>query len=132
MARGVLLEITPLAELCWSTVRRQAIHSTFVQGYDLLVAGTLRSPLWPPWQAPRLMMMPIDLLSTGINSSLMLPLTAGWLGRGVGRVGSSRRLVLGAIGVALLSMIYLAVMWLLGRWTFTRVLHSSFPSAICC
>ena len=121
-ARGILLEIAPLAT--WSA-SGAVIHWTFSQGYNYLVAGTLSVAAVAAVAGTRLMMMPINLLSTGIGT-LMLPTTAGWLQHHKPR-RVFRRLVLFAIGVALLSMIYLAVMWLLRDWIFTRVLHKQFP-----
>jgi O-antigen/teichoic acid export membrane protein len=120
-ARGILLEIAPLAT--WSA-SGAVIHWTFSQGYNYLVAGTLSVAAVAAVAGTRLMMMPINLLSTGI-STLMLPTTAGWLQHHKPK-RVFRRLVLFAIGVALLSMIYLAVMWLLRDWIFTRVLHKQF------
>jgi len=120
-ARGILLEIAPLA--AWSA-SGAAIHWTFSQGYNYLVAGTLSVAAVAAVAGTRLMMMPINLLSTGI-CTLMLPTTAAWLQHHKPR-RVFRRLVLFAIAVALLSIIYLAVMWLLRDWIFDHLLHKHF------
>ena len=120
-ARGILLEIAPLA--IWSAAG-SAIHWTFSQGYNYLVAGTLSISAVAAIAGTRLMMMPINLLSLGIGT-LMLPTTAGWLlHHKPQRV--FRRLVLFAIGIALLSIIYVLIMWLLRDWIFAHLLKKAF------
>ena len=76
-AQGILREIVPLA--AWSTAGA-GIHWAFSQGYIYLVAGTLDVATVAAIAATRLLMMPVNLISTGIGS-LMLPLAAGWLHR---------------------------------------------------
>jgi O-antigen/teichoic acid export membrane protein len=120
-ARGILVEIAPLAT--WSAAGA-AIHWTFSQGYNYLVAGTLSVSAVAAIAGTRLLMMPVNLLSTGIGT-LMLPTTAGWLvHHKPQRV--FRRLLLVAAGIALLSIIYIGVMWLMRDWIFTHVLKKTF------
>lgn len=120
-ARGIMMEIAPLAT--WSAAGA-AIHWTFSQGYNYLVAGTLSVSAVAAIAGTRLLMMPINLLSTGIGT-LMLPTTAGWLmHHKPQRV--FRRLLLFAAGIALLSIIYIVIMWLTRDWIFTHVLKKSF------
>lgn len=120
-ARGILLEIAPLAT--WSAAGA-AIHWTFSQGYNYLVAGTLSVSAVAAIAGTRLLMMPINLLSTGIGT-LMLPTTAGWLLQHKPQQ-VFRRLLLVAAGIALLSIIYIGIMWLMRDWIFTHILKKSF------
>jgi O-antigen/teichoic acid export membrane protein len=120
-ARGILLEIAPLAT--WSAAGA-AIHWTFSQGYNYLVAGTLSVSAVAAIAGTRLLMMPINLLSTGIGT-LMLPTTAGWLLQHPPR-RVFRRLLLFTGGIALLAVIYIGIMWLMRDWIFTHVLKKTF------
>jgi O-antigen/teichoic acid export membrane protein len=120
-APGLLREIAPLA--AWATAGA-AIHWTFSQGYIYLVAGTLGVTAVAAISATRLLMMPINLLSVGIGSSMM-PLAARWLHQQGGRV-LFRRLCLGALGMALTTLAYFAALWLLRDWIFGALLKKQF------
>lgn len=120
-AQGILPEIIPMST--WSTAGA-AIHWTFTQGYTYLVAGVLSVSAVSAIAATRLLLMPINLLSTGIRS-LMLPLAASWLDRH----GASvvwRRLIMFAISLATVSLCYFGVLWLLRDWIFDTVLKKQF------
>lgn len=119
--QGILREIAPLA--AWSTAGA-AIHWTFSQGYIYLVAGTLDIAAVAAIAATRLLLMPVNLLSTGIGS-LMLPLAAGWLQQHGTRL-LARRLCLLAVGLAAATLCYFAVLWLSRDWLFTVVLKKQF------
>ncbi|MHB8535632.1 MAG: lipopolysaccharide biosynthesis protein [Sulfuricaulis sp.] len=119
--QGILREIAPLA--VWSTAGA-AIHWTFSQGYIYLVAGTLDVTAVAAIAATRLLLMPVNLLSTGIGS-LMLPLASGWLHQH----GASlllRRLSLFALGLAAATLCYFAILWLARDWIFSVVLKKQF------
>jgi O-antigen/teichoic acid export membrane protein len=120
-ARGILVEIAPLAT--WSAAG-SAIHWTFSQGYNYLVAGTLSVSAVAAIAGTRLLMMPINLLSAGIGT-LMLPTTAGWLQHHKPQ-RVFHRLLLVAAGIALLSVVYIGIMWLMRDWIFTHLLKKSF------
>jgi len=120
-AHGVLREIVPLA--AWSTAGA-GIHWAFSQGYIFLVAGTLDVATVAAIAATRLLMMPVNLLSTGIGS-LMLPLAASWLQRHGARL-LWRRLCLMALGLGALTLCYFAVLWLTRDWLFAVVLKKEF------
>jgi O-antigen/teichoic acid export membrane protein len=120
-AQGILREIAPLA--AWSTAGA-GIHWAFSQGYIYLVAGTLDVATVAAIAATRLLMMPVNLLSTGIGS-LMLPLAAGWLHRHGARV-LWRRLCLLAMGLGAVTLCYFAILWLLRDWLFAVVLKKEF------
>jgi len=120
-AKGILREIAPLA--AWSTAGA-AIHWTFSQGYIYLVASTLSITAVSIIAATRLLMMPMNLLSTGIRS-LMMPLASSWLHKhGASLVW--RRLILFALGLAVMTLFYFAVLWLLRDWIFEVVLKKQF------
>ncbi len=120
-AAGILRTIAPIA--AWSTAGA-AIHWLFSQGYMYLAAGTLDLTAVAAIAATRLLMMPLNLLSTGIGT-LMLPLTAGWLHHH-NVTYAWRRLSLFALGLACVSICYFAVLWLTRDWIFTVVLHKQF------
>ncbi len=120
-APGILREIAPLA--VWSTAGA-VVHWSFSQGYSYLVAGTLDITAVAAIGATRLLMMPINLLSTGIGS-LMLPLASSWLHQhGAGTV--LRRLSLFAAGLAAATLCYFVLMWLVRDWLFATVLRKQF------
>jgi O-antigen/teichoic acid export membrane protein len=120
-ARGILREIVPLA--AWSTAGA-GIHWAFSQGYIYLVAGTLDVATVAAIAATRLMMMPVNLISSGIGS-LMLPLAAGWLHRHGARL-LWRRLCLLALGLGTVMLCYFALLWSLRDWLFAVVLKKEF------
>ncbi len=119
--RRLMREIAPLG--LWS-LAGAAIHWSFSQGYSYVVAGALDVTAVAAIAATRLLMMPINLLSTGIRS-MMLPMTANWLDRG-GVSSTLRKLVLFAIAIATIAMAYFASMWLLRDWIFANVMHKQF------
>ncbi len=115
-AHGVLRSIAPLA--AWSTAGA-AIHWAFSQGTLYLVAGTLDVTAVAAIAATRLLLMPVNLLSTGIGS-LMLPLASGWLHRhGAGVL--LRRLGWFALALTVVTGCYFAPLWLARDWIFTVV-----------
>jgi O-antigen/teichoic acid export membrane protein len=119
--QGMLREIAPLA--VWPTAGA-ATHWAFSQGYIYLVAGTLDVAAVAAIAATRLLLMPVNLLSTGIGS-LMLPLASGWLQRH-GAPLLWRRLCLLALVVAAATLCYFALLWLLRDWIFAVVLKKQF------
>jgi O-antigen/teichoic acid export membrane protein len=119
--RGILREIAPLA--AWPTAGA-AIHWTFSQGYIYLVAGTLDVAAVAAIAATRLLLMPVNLVSTGIGS-LMLPLASSWLHQH-GAALLRRRLWLMALGLAAATLCYFAVLWLLRDWIFAVILKKQF------
>jgi O-antigen/teichoic acid export membrane protein len=119
---GLLRNIAPLA--AWSTAGA-AIHWAFSQGYIYLVAGTLDIAAVAAIAATRMLMMPVNLLSTGIGS-LMLPTTSGWL-RKHGAALVRRRLSLLAAGMAVTALCYFGILWVTRDWLFDHVLRKQFP-----
>ena len=119
--QGILRDIAPLA--AWSTAGA-AIHWAFSQGYIYLVAGTLDVVAVAAIAATRLLLMPMNLLSTGIGS-LMLPLSSIWLQQH-GSAVLWRRLCLLALGLAVAMLCYFIVLWWWRDWIFAEVLKKQF------
>lgn len=118
---GILRRIAPIG--AWA-VTGAVIHWSYSHGYNYLVAGTLDVAAIAAIAATRLLLMPINLLSTGIGA-LMLPLTSAWL-HTLGAAVVLRRLSLFASGVATVALVYLAVLWLTRDWIFATVLNKQF------
>jgi O-antigen/teichoic acid export membrane protein len=120
-ARGILLQMVPVG--AW-TVAGAAIHWTFSQGYNYLIVGTLDVNAVAAAAATRILLMPVNMLSTGIGS-LMLPTASGWLlSHGARTV--FKRLSLLAAGLAGLALCYLGVVWICRDWIFASMLHKQF------
>jgi len=120
-AHGILKEIAPLA--LWSTAGALT-HWSFSQGYSFLVASKLDVPAVAAIGAIRLLMMPINLISTGIGS-LMLPLASRWL-HDQGMAVAFKRLCLFAVGLACGALVYFGVLWLIRDWIFSVILKKQF------
>jgi O-antigen/teichoic acid export membrane protein len=115
---GLLADIAPLA--LWSTAGA-AVHWLFSQGYLYLVAGLLDLQAVAAIAATRLVLMPVNLLSTGLGS-LMMPLAATWLARHGERV-LLQRLLMGAAALGGCALAYAGALWLLRDAVFDGVLH---------
>jgi len=120
-APHILGEIAPLAT--WS-MAGSAIHWTFSQGYTYLVAATLDVTAVAAIAATRLLVMPINLLSSGIGT-LMLPLSSGWL-KEHGASLLWKRLLLFGVAMAVVAMGYFALLWLARDWIFDELLRKQF------
>jgi len=107
----------------WAT-SGAAIHWIFSQGYSYVVAATLDITAVAAIAATRLLLMPINLLSTGI-SSLMLPTTSEWLRHHSVRVVFGRLLAV-ALAIGIAASMYLGIMWLSRDWIFATVLKKQF------
>jgi O-antigen/teichoic acid export membrane protein len=120
-AHGILLQILPVG--AW-TVAGAAIHWTFSQGYNYLLVGMLDVKAVAAAAATRLLMMPVNMLSTGIGS-LMLPTASVWLQHhGTRRV--FKRLAVLSFCLAGVAVCYLSLVWLCRDWIFTRIFHKEF------
>jgi O-antigen/teichoic acid export membrane protein len=120
-APGILAEIAPGA--LWTTAGA-AIHWLFSQGYSYLIAATLDLGAVAAVAATRLLLMPINLVSTGV-CSLMLPVTAGWL-QELGVRAVFRRLLLFAAVLVAGAGCYMVAMWLARDWIFGHVFQKQF------
>ena len=118
---GILRAIAPIG--AWSTAGA-GIHWAFNQGYSYLIAGTLGVSAVAAIAATRLLMMPVNLLSTGMGS-LMLPMAARWL-HNHGPASVLKRLALFTLGLSCAALLYFGIMWLLRDWIFDSILHKHF------
>jgi O-antigen/teichoic acid export membrane protein len=116
-APGILRSIAPFG--VW-TVSGMAIHWLLSQGYNFLIAAELDVSAVAAVAATRLLVMPINLLSTGIGS-LMLPTTTEWLASRSTAV-VFRRLLYIAGGLAIAAFLYCSTLWWARGWVFDNVL----------
>lgn len=118
---GLLREIAPLG--AWSAFGG-GVHWLFSQGYNYLVAGSLDVTAVAALAATRLLVMPVNLLSTGI-ATLMLPTVSAWM-QHFSLTKVFKRLVLVSAGLGGLACCYLLLMWLARGWIFDDVLRKHF------
>jgi len=103
-----------------------AIYWTFTQGYNYVIFGALDVTAVAAVAATRLLMMPVNMLSTGVGS-LMLPTTSGWLKQHGSRVIFVRLLLL-SLGLSCVALCYFAVLWVLREWIFLDLLKKQIAS----
>lgn len=115
---GVLRAIAPLG--AWSAFG-SGVHWIFSQGYNYLVAGMLDVRAVAALAATRLLVMPVNLLSTGI-AALLLPTATRWQ-RDLPPMSVLRRLALASTAIAAIACVYLMAMWLARDWIFSTVLR---------
>lgn len=120
-AHGILLKIAPLG--LWSA-GGAVIYWTFSQGYNYLVAGTLDVTAIAAIASTRLLLMPVNLLSSGIGA-LMLPLTSNWMQYHSAAM-VMRRLALFALLMAGAALCYFVLLWFTRDWIFIVVLKKHF------
>lgn len=120
-APHILREIAPLA--FWST-SGAAIHWTFSQGYNYLAAATLDVTAVAAIAATRLLVMPVNLLSSGLGA-IMIPVASGWL-QAHGAPVLWRRLMWFGLVVGAFAFIYLVALWVFRDWVFGVVLEKDF------
>jgi O-antigen/teichoic acid export membrane protein len=116
-AQTIVREIIPLG--AWS-ISGSAIDWVFNQGYTYLVASMLNVQAVAALAATRLLVMPVNLLSTGV-SQIMLPTASGWL-RVHGPRNLYRRLLLVSVVLSFLILCYFGIMWAVRDWIFLHVL----------
>jgi O-antigen/teichoic acid export membrane protein len=117
-------DIAPLG--AWS-VTGAAVHWGFSQGYMYIVAATLDVRAVAAIAATRLLLMPVNLMTSGMMP-LMLPLTSRWL-HDHGRTEVRRRLAQLGCALALGTVSYFGILWLLRDWIFAAVLKKHFDHA---
>jgi O-antigen/teichoic acid export membrane protein len=118
---GAFKSVAPLG--AWA-LAGAAIHWTFSQGYVYLVAGTLDVTAVATLAATRLLMMPVNLMSSGIGS-MTFPIVTRWLQHHSVR-SVFYRLSMVAGSIAALAMVYFLVMWFLRDWIFGHVIKGVF------
>lgn len=97
------------------------VHWSFSQGYNYVVAGTLDLVAVAAINAVRLLMMPANLMVSGIKQ-LLLPMAARWH-QDQGFDPMLRRLALIAALIAGLTLAYFGLLWLLRDWVFLELLR---------
>lgn len=115
---GLWRELAPLG--AWA-MAGCIIHWSFAQGYNYVVAATLDLSAVAAINATRLLMMPANLMVSGIKQ-LLLPMAARWNDQ-LGLDPMLRRLVLFAGVVTLLHLIYFAALWVFRDWVFVELLR---------
>ena len=101
------------------------IYWLFNQGYNFLTAVTLDLAAVAALAASRLTLMPINLLLAGMQKQLT-PLASDWM-HGMGARRTLRRLMLFSLVLALFTLLYGAVIWLLRDWIFLDLMRKDFP-----
>jgi len=101
-----------------------AIHWAFAQGFIYIVAGTLGVTAVATISATRLLLMPVNLMASGLGS-MTFPTVSRWLQHHpVNDV--FKRLSLLAAGIAALGGLYVLIMWIFRDWIFTYVTKGQF------
>jgi O-antigen/teichoic acid export membrane protein len=120
-APRIIAELAPLGT--WALIGA-AIHWSFSQGFIYVVAGTLGVTAVATISATRLLLMPVNLMATGLGS-MTFPTVSRWLQHH--RVGDVfKRLSLLAGGIGGLALLYELVMWIFRNWIFTHVVKGQF------
>jgi O-antigen/teichoic acid export membrane protein len=120
-APRVVAEMAPLGT--WAIIG-SGIHWTFAQGFIYLVAGTLGVTAVATISATRLLLMPVNLMASGLGS-MTFPTVSRWLQHhSVQNV--FKRLCLLAAGIAGLGALYIVVMWFSRDWIFAHVTKGQF------
>lgn len=122
--RGKLRELAPLGS--WSAFG-SGVHWLFSQGYNYLVAGLLDIHAVAALAAMRLLVMPVNLLSTGI-ATMLFPTVTHWL-QHMPAPRVFRRLTLFAAGLAVLACFYLVIVWFAKNWVLAHILKKQFGHA---
>jgi O-antigen/teichoic acid export membrane protein len=121
--RGILLSLVPSG--VWTTAG-SVTHWLFSQGFNFLIAGMLGVAAVAAVAATRILIMPVNLLSTGIGT-LLYPTVAGWLTRhSVKKVLNRQLLIAGSLALA--AVCYFALIWLMRDWLFLHVLKKQVPN----
>lgn len=119
---GLWRELAPLG--AWA-MAGCLIHWSFSQGYNYVVAATLDLAAVAALSATRLLMMPANLMVSGIKQ-LLLPMAARWHdSHGLDLM--LRRLFAFAGLVAVLHLLYFSLLWLLRDWVFAELLRKQLP-----
>jgi O-antigen/teichoic acid export membrane protein len=116
-APNALAEVLPLGY--WSAAG-SATYWLFYQGYTYLTAIKLDVAAVAALAATRLLLMPVNLLATGVRQILM-PTAAGWY-REHGMQALLRKVALISLGLVVLMACYDVLLWLLRDWIIDTVL----------
>ena len=114
-------EMVPLGS--WSALGA-GTHWGFSQGYNYVVAAILDVGAVAALAATRLLMMPINLLSSGI-SQLMMATASSWLLHHGAR-SLLKRLMMIAAGLGALACCYFLFVWFFQDWIFEHLMKKHF------
>jgi O-antigen/teichoic acid export membrane protein len=117
-AAPVLREIRSMA--VWSATGALMYHFLY-QGVNYVLASRLDLKAVADVNATRLLLMPVIVLTVGVQS-LLIPTAAAWYAE-AGLASLMRRLVGFIVGMGLLDLLYVAVMWLSRGWLIGTMLH---------
>jgi len=120
-ARGRLAEIARTG--AWAAAGG-VIYWLFTQGYSFVAAATLDITGVAALAASRLLMMPINVMSTGVQKQLV-PIASGWVHQS-GVAATFKRLLLFSACMGGLTLVYGVVVWLLRDWIFVDLMRKSF------
>ncbi|KCB44327.1 polysaccharide biosynthesis protein [Bordetella hinzii 5132] len=124
-AQAVPGRLREIARMGFWAASGGVIYWLFNQGYNFLTAATLDLAAVAALAASRLTLMPINLLLAGMQKQLT-PLASGWM-HAMGARRTLRRLMLFSLALALSTLLYGAVIWLLRDWIFLDLMRKDFP-----
>jgi O-antigen/teichoic acid export membrane protein len=115
---GILRKIAPHG--MWTT-SGTVIHWILTQGSNFMVAGVLNVAAVGAIATTRLLIMPLNMLSTGIGA-IMMPTTTRWLDAH-GASTALRRLLSIVGGLSVLAICYFGLCWLARDWIFAHIIR---------
>lgn len=118
---GALMAVIRLG--VWSATGT-GIHWLFSQGYTFIVAARLDVSAVAAIAATRLLLSPLGMFSFGI-ATMMYSTSTLWL-KNHGPQGLLRRVLLFALGMGLLTIAYIATVWLIRDWIFLHIIKKDF------
>lgn len=100
------------------------IYWLFNQGYSFLTAATLDLTAVAALAATRLILMPINLISAGVQKQLM-PLASEWLHH-LGARQTLKRLLGFSLAMCAATLLYAVAAWLCKDWIFLSLMRKDF------
>jgi O-antigen/teichoic acid export membrane protein len=101
------------------------IHWLFSQGYTFIVAARLDVSAVAAIAATRLLLSPLGVFSLGI-ATMMFSTSTLWL-KHHGSRGLFRRVLLFAFAMAVVTIVYLIVIWSVRDWIFLHIIKKDYP-----
>ena len=101
------------------------VHWSFSQGYTFIVAALLDVNAVAAIAATRLLLMPVNLLSTGVNQALY-PLVARWNAAGGLHFAAKKTMSISTV-IVFGCLVYVGLAWLLQDWFFLKLMRHDVP-----